>query len=299
MVRPRTNKTDTSERGMALLVALLALLLVSAISVGLIVMSNSETSISSNFRDEQVAFFGARGGLEEIRDRLRTGATSSLNASLPSALPGSNNGVLYITNPIGGETVAPWNTTGSNYPDDEICKEVTCVSSIPGGSPWYTTASYAASYAASPQLPWKWVRVTAKTNKSDAGTIRTYSVDGATNGNRICWNGTNEVTVTAASCSANVPPYQPVYILTALAVTPSGSRRMVQAEAVPGSLSLNLPGALTVDGPSLASSTICASGSTCNNSGAYITGNEPAVAAAPEARFQPLQYWMPPLKATS
>jgi Tfp pilus assembly protein PilX len=77
MVRPRTNKTDTSERGMALLVALLALLLVSAISLGLIVMSNSESSISSNFRDEQVAFFGARGGVEEVLDRLRTSAPLS------------------------------------------------------------------------------------------------------------------------------------------------------------------------------------------------------------------------------
>ena len=108
MVKPRTNKVATSERGMALLVVLLALLLISAISLGLVVMSNSETNISANFRDEQVAFFGAKGGVEEVRDRLRGAAIDSL--SLPPALPGTpgpNFGVLYITNPVGPKRLPP------------------------------------------------------------------------------------------------------------------------------------------------------------------------------------------------
>jgi Tfp pilus assembly protein PilX len=234
MIGLQRTKPKASERGFALVVALLTLLLISALLMGMIVASNSETNISANFRDEQVAFFAARAGLEEIRDRMRSGSTNSINASLPTALPGTNNGVLYITNPTGAEVVAPWNTAGTNYPDDEICKEVTCAGTAPAGAPWYTTASASASYAANPKLAWKWVRLMAKPNKSATGLARITSVDGLTNGNRVCWNGGNEVATALANCGANTP----VYTLTALAVTPSGSRRMVQYEET---LNVNIP----------------------------------------------------------
>src|ERR1700682_6020455 len=55
---------------------------------------------------------------------------------------------------------------------------------------------------------------------------RSSSVDGLQNGNRVCWNGSHELVTAAADCGANAPVYQ----ITALAVTPSGSRRMLQYE---------------------------------------------------------------------
>jgi hypothetical protein len=243
----RGRKFKTSERGIALVVALLMLLLISAALTGMIIMSNTETSVSSNFRDEQTAFFASKAGIEEIRDRLRSGATNSLGASIPTtALPGTANGVLYITNPASGETVSPWLPLGTHYPDDEICKELTCSSGAPTGS-WYTTASASTSYAASPLLPWKWVRVMAKANKSDTGTTRVTSVDGTTNGNRVCFTGTNEIATSAASCAAANSNYLPVYELTALAVTSSGSRRMTQYEVSQTSFP-PMPGAMIFDG---------------------------------------------------
>src|SRR5258708_4266770 len=176
------NKAKKSpESGIALIVALLTLLLISAIALGMLAMSNSESAISSNFRDEQIAFSAARGGIEEVRDRLRPGANNSLTASLPSALPGSNGGILYVTNPAAGQTVAPWDTS-NKFTDDEICKEVACLGGVPNGSPWYTSASASTNYAASPVMDWKWVRIAVKTNSSS------YSVDGASSGNRVCWN---------------------------------------------------------------------------------------------------------------
>ena len=114
------NKNSGREQGVALIAAMLMLLLISAVAVGMILASDTESSISSNFRNEQTAFFSARGGVEEVRDRLRSNATNSLSASLPTNLPGGDNGVLYIINPMDGEVVAPWNTTGTNYPDNEI-----------------------------------------------------------------------------------------------------------------------------------------------------------------------------------
>src|SRR5260370_20360534 len=120
------KKPSTSERGFALIIALLTLLLISAALMGMLMMSNTETNVSANFRDEQTAFFAAKAGVAEVRDRMRPNATNSLSLStmLANALPGGVNGVLYVTNPAAGETVNPWLTTGSNYPDGEICQVV-------------------------------------------------------------------------------------------------------------------------------------------------------------------------------
>lgn len=239
-IAKRRVLSRNSEGGVALIVALLALLLITAIAAGMITMAGTETNISSNFKDEQLAFFGARAGVEEARDRFVKGTTDTLYGSLPSTLPGTTNGVLYITNPLGGETVTPWATTGTHYPDDEICLEVSCTSGVPGGSPWYTTASASSTYASSPQSNWKWIRVMEKTNKSAAGTTRVTSVDGLTNGNQICWNGAYETT----TCNSS---NYPVYVITALAVTPSGSRRMVEYEVASNALP-PIPGAMVFDG---------------------------------------------------
>src|SRR5256885_17220216 len=76
-----SKKANRPEQGVALIVALLMLLLISAALMGMIMMSNTETNISSNFRDEQTAFFSSKGGIEEMRDRLRSGATDSLVGS--------------------------------------------------------------------------------------------------------------------------------------------------------------------------------------------------------------------------
>jgi Tfp pilus assembly protein PilX len=248
MIRFRNRIPTKSERGIALILALLVLLLVSAVLMGMILMSNTETNISANFRDEQTAYFASKAGIEEVRDRMRSSATNSLSSNIPTtALPGAANGVLYIINPASGETVTPWLPLGTNYPDTEICKEVTCASGVPTGS-WYAiTQSASTTYAATPILPWKWVRVMAKANKSDTGATRVTSVDGTTNGNRVCWTGTNEISTAAASCAAANANYLPVYELTALAVTSSGSRRMTQYEIDRTSFP-PMPGAMTFDG---------------------------------------------------
>src|SRR6267154_5950132 len=218
--------------------------------MGMILGSNTETNVSANFRDEQTAYFAAKAGVEEVRDRLRAGATNSLNmtTTLGTALPGAANGILYVINPLGTETVAPWVLAGSDYPDNELVKEMNCTSTAPTGTWWVTTAPTAStSYAASPILQWKWVRVMAKINKSDTGCTRITSVDGTTNGNRVCWTGSHEVTTTLTSCNALNANYTPVYELTALAVTSSGSRRMMQYEVAQNAFP-TIPGAFVFDG---------------------------------------------------
>ena len=235
------------QRGVALLMALIALLIIGAITAGAILVSNTETSISANFRDEQLAFFSAKAGIEEGRDRMRAAITNTLRtASLPTTLPGTTGSVLYILNPANGETVAPWNGSSSaTYPDDEICKEtstISCSSNLPNLSScsgWCVSTTASSVYAVSPVLPWKWVRLMLKQNNA----LTSYSTNGSSSsGSQVCWNGTNEETT---SCSA---PNLPVYTLTALAVTPTASRRMVQAEIAEDRLNFSASAALTMDG---------------------------------------------------
>jgi Tfp pilus assembly protein PilX len=248
MMTLRKRKASASQRGIALIIALLVLLLLSAVGMGMVMMSNAETSVSSNFRDEQTAFFASKAGMEEVRDRLRSAAPNSLSGVLPAtALPGAANAIIYVTNPVNGEVVAPWVTTGNNYPDDEYCKEFPpCGANLVAGT--YVQQAASNAYQAAPPLPWKWVRVIAKENKSDTGAVRVTSVDGQINNNRVCFAGTNEISTAAASCTAANSNYVPVYELTALAVTPSGSRRMTQFE-VRRTVFPPMPGAMIFDGP--------------------------------------------------
>ena len=252
----RNNNAKRRQRGVALIAALLTLVLISAITAGMIILSTTETSISANFRDEQTAFFGAKAGFEEVRDRLRTGATGTLRTAgvLPTAFAGSPNSVLYIINPAPGEIVAPWNGAGNNYPDDEICKETTTVAcsvnpttgqSLPSGNGWYTSTNANAAYAAAPVLPWKWVRVTLKQNNS----ISQYATNGnAANAQMVCWNGLNEYADPNPPATGCTSPNLPVYVLTALAVTPTGTRRMVQTELAEDKFPFSTPSALLMDG---------------------------------------------------
>lgn len=267
MTRISSTTRRHSERGIALLVALFTLLLVTAIATGMIMLTTTETLTSANFRDEQTALFGAKAGMEEVRDRLRSAATNPLNASLPGALmaQASDNcaaaatcGVVYVLNPNGAEADTPWVTNGTAYPDDEICSEVAnmgsaCAGSppVPAGNTWYATTTASATYAATPPLPWKWTRITLKTNKTSSGTTSASTVDGVTtdNNERVCWTGSNEIATTQATCAAAGSGYQPVYVLTTLAVTPSGSRRMIQTETTANVFNFpSLPGPMIFDG---------------------------------------------------
>jgi hypothetical protein len=245
------------ELGVALLLALFALVVVTSIGLGMMFLTDTETIVNSNFRDEQTDYYAARAGLEEARDRMRTGATNTISASLPTALPGAAGGVLYILNPTGSETVAPWNASNSYY-DDEICKEVNCSGGqVPPTSGWYVSPALTAStaYGASPVLPYKWMRVTLKTDQAAAGTTNVMYVDGqsANAAYYACWNSSaNHEYVQSTAC----PPSRQVYMVATQAVTPSGTRRILQYEVTRDLLNLTLPAALTLDGSSVSLSTL-------------------------------------------
>src|SRR5260370_41179277 len=96
----RTSKCR-NDRGIALLLSVLALLLLSAVAVGMIYMASTENSIAANFKSEETEYFAARAGIEEVRDRMIPGTAPysinpTINSLLPTKLPSTSGGVLYI-----------------------------------------------------------------------------------------------------------------------------------------------------------------------------------------------------------
>jgi hypothetical protein len=267
MRRRQVMRKGDCECGMAMAIAIVTLLIITSVVAVMIISSGTESAISGNFKDEQTAFYGARGGDEEVRDRLRSNSpgSSTLGANLPTGLPGSPHQVVYVLNPLNSETDTPWDgSSHGQYYDDEIAKELGA--SQLNGNSWYTTTNASSTYALSPQLPWKWVRVMVKTNvnitPSGAGSIvdgiagGTF-VDGSGTGaigRRVCYNAItkNEVSIDSSvypDCKSASPYDYAVYELTSLAVTPSGSRRMIQYEVASDGFPV-MPSAMTFDGSS-------------------------------------------------
>jgi hypothetical protein len=266
------------EQGTALLIAIFALMLISAVAISLVLISGTGSAIDSNYRNSTKAYYSALAGLEEGRGRLAPSNPDTILSTLPSPMTVSPTiKVQYIVNPASGETVSPTNLASSNrYADNEFANEWGIP--VTNANVSVLTNITSDSTAAGLNGPmYKWIRITGVTEQSenvyvdgDGKLDNTYPIF-YVNGNQYVDSPAN----------AGLGGSQ-VYRVTALAVLPDNSRRMLQYDVVKNSLNLSLPGALTIDGPSLPASVLCASGSTCNSGGAYITGNEP-VSGGPDA----------------
>src|SRR5437773_9953157 len=98
-----------NQSGVAMIIALFALLLLSVVGLGMMYSTNMETSINGNYRDKQVAFYAALAGLQEGRERIRNTSTSgpSYNITPPSLLPSTSgsNVISVLPNAASG---SPW-----------------------------------------------------------------------------------------------------------------------------------------------------------------------------------------------
>lgn len=303
-MKNRMAATRGSERGIALIVALFALLLLSAIAMGMMYMADTETSVNNNYRDAQVAFFASQGGLQEARLRLMNDQSTAnprlpmgnIPVITPTVMPGGGaTGLYYIVNPAPGENVQPW-TGGNQWYDQQLCKEryaltggdngagiagVPCPAASLAGGQFTTVASVMGNGGAT---VYKWVRISRKKNKSSTP----FPVDGNPNtgspDTQICWDGRFEFLLPGGNPSCEAMPipaggisgYTTVYTVTSLAVTPTGARRMAQMEmafsppiyanaAVDSQDHVTLNGQLTVNGYDNCS---CMPLMTCNNAGA-------------------------------
>lgn len=279
-------KRARGERGVAILITIFALVVLSAIAAAMIFLAATDTTINRNYRSAQKTYFGAKAGIERVRSRMvpsandLAGKTPTAAFPAPTKLPGSAAGsIVYILNPaiVSGatETIDPTSSTSSYY-DTELCHEfpglygistgtgsispgTSCTAAITNagaiGTQTETLNTAAAPYGQK-YLPWKWARITMKSNTAVSDPTCTTNCAGWVNGtsgntdltdqgNQVCWDGAHQFVAKDAGypdCVTQTGPnpnsYEPVYLVTALAldnnmVAGTGvnpTRRMAQME---------------------------------------------------------------------
>src|SRR5437899_3353141 len=102
MMKNTIKKRNSSQNGVALLVAMITLLLISGVAVAMIVASGAETSINGNYRSSSSAYYASLAGLEEGRGRLLPASSNTIvgTSGIPpfgTVMPVTQ--VTYIANP--------------------------------------------------------------------------------------------------------------------------------------------------------------------------------------------------------
>src|SRR6266851_2266908 len=244
-----TTRKRRRESGIALLISIFILLLISVVAIALIVSSGTETAMAGNYRTATSAYYAALAGLEEGRGRLLGKNSGAFNNTAP-ALAASYSAMgqpVYIINPVGGEVVAPWDPA-STYPDLEFNAEFASAGyTLPNPSPNVNSLSTVAGI----QGPlYKWVRINAISEKAIG-----VDIDGDGLDNTPLYYDSNLSKLVANSSGGA----QQVLEITSLAVLPNGSQngsqKMLQylVALVPANIpgfpsGLSFPAALTIAG---------------------------------------------------
>jgi hypothetical protein len=248
----RRIRAKRTEEGIALLISIFVLLLISVVAIALIVSSSTESALAGNYRLSTGAYYAAIAGLEEARSRLQPKNPSYFGNTSPGFLPSPGTPLavgfpVYVINPLGSETVAPWDPSSAYY-DKQYNQEFASSSLTLPPSPhstysvWYTSPLNTLSF---PGPLYKWVRINAVSEQSlNLLVAPTYSApyDSTT---PMFYDGTQ---LNISNSGAQVLE------LTALAVLPNGSQKLVQYLVAPilsplvGPNPLSFPAALTLDG---------------------------------------------------
>jgi hypothetical protein len=276
----RKRRQLDAERGAALVIAIFSLMLISVVATALILTAGTQSAIKSNYNSAMRAFYDAKAGLEEARGRLWTknpDYTSMFNCVFSVSNPMLPGQACYIINPANGENIDPTNPANP-YADLEFQQE--WGTPPPGGTPLILSKSSAGAIAGP---LYKWVRITARTEASAKFDV---DADGFVDVTPLFLSGPNVID----SGRITPPPgAAQVLTITSLAVTPFGSRRMVQYTVAPAALSsafANFPSALTLDGNGV--SYTGPSGTTSGHGGNFqINGND---ASAPTSGVPAIGY---------
>ncbi len=230
------------ENGIALLISIFILLLISVVAIALIVSSGTESALAGNYRSATGVYYAALAGLEEARGRLLAKNPNAFKITNPtgflpaSGIPLNIGDAYYVINPVPGETVAPWDVaTITTYPDIEFGVEF--ASSGYANPPNPSPSSSSVSTVAGIQGPlFKWVRINAVSEKS-------LNIDVDFDGNP---DSITPLYYDGAHFSNNASAGPQVLEITSLAVLPNKSQKILQYLVAP--IPLSFQAALTLDG---------------------------------------------------
>jgi hypothetical protein len=243
----------SSEDGIALLIAIFVLLLISVVAIALLVSSGTETALGANYRTSSTVYYAAIAGLEEARGRLLPKNPNYFDNSDPSFIPASPTPLQlghtrYVINRSLGDSIVPWDSSNSFYDNEYQTEFGTAASS----ASWQSVPSvWDNNVQGIPGPIFKWVRINAATEQS---LFLQVNASGSYNNSTPIYYDPAHVNNFGnpwPSLIVNVsPPSTAVQALeiTALAALPTGSQKILQYLVAPVSVNLTFPAALTLDG---------------------------------------------------
>jgi hypothetical protein len=233
----RKSMKPKFESGAAMLIAIFALLLISVVAIALLVSSSTDTTLSGNYRTSTSAYYAALAGIEEGRGRLSLNNPDFINNTAPNFLvpsPGSPvlspTQLLYILNPANGESVVPTDLS-SPYFDQEYSNEF-------GGIPPDPSAPMISSTLSGSTMPgpmYKWVRITPATSASLGVDVLQSGLSNSVlyyDAGHVDGNGVPRPSFVSSPLN---PTTQQVIEITALAVLPNNTQKLMQYVVVPRS----------------------------------------------------------------
>ena len=267
------NKSHrTGERGVALVIALLAMVVIAGLGFALMISSSTESMINASFRRAGLAHYAAMGGVEEMRGRMGPDATPvaadltsvkipcSTPATCPPLFNGSNAAVGGVPARSANLAVGYYiRINGTINPTNVACSYLgmNCYDPDAPAAPVYFTTTQPGT-----AMPYPWVKVQVATQRRLKRNLATpcnpsdpldasYCDPATLNNDRmVCWNGLNMVVAEAfplPDATVCGDPPNPVLIYTALSIQPGGAVRLVRELAALG-MTPNLPGGLVLDG---------------------------------------------------
>jgi hypothetical protein len=235
MSTARKLRARQAEAGIALLISIFILLLISVVAISLIVSSGTETALAGNYRSSTGVYYAALAGLEEARSRLRARDPNSFKTTWATFYPAPGNTlpigtVGYVLNP------GPTESAGSllaTYPDTEYDSEFGAGALV--GATVKTTLSVwnknPLNTLPFPGPLYKWVRINAVSELSM--NLDTYPYDTSKDPTPLYFDGTHLNDTNSG---------KQVFEITALAVLPNASgqssQKLVQYLAAPAPITL-------------------------------------------------------------
>ncbi len=211
------------ETGIALLISIFILLLISVVAIALIVSSGTETALAGNYRSATGVYYAGQAGLEEARGRLYSKNPSSFQNTAPGFLPSPGvtlaiGSVAYVLNPSPSETSG---TLLATYPDTEYDNEFGA-GALAGATPTYTDSVWNTPPLNALNVPgplYKWVRINAVTEKSLKVLVAPYNSGPLDDTTPIFYDST-QLNISNSGSQ--------VLEITSFAVLPNGSQKLLQ-----------------------------------------------------------------------
>jgi hypothetical protein len=226
---PSTKRNQRRESGIALLIAIFVLLLISVVAISLVVSSGTESALAGNYRSATGVYYASLAGLEEARGRLLAkNPNSFLKTGPPNflPLPGTQwdiGFVRYVSNPGPGDP----NDTRTIYADTEYNSEFVPPYDLANANILTTQSVWNVAPLNALPVPaplYKWVRINAVSEVSLNRRVAPFDGHVADPAKPIYYDGTR-LTIT--------PTPQEVLEITSLAVLPNGSQKILQYLAAP------------------------------------------------------------------